>query len=329
MLPFAALGALAVALTLTRRRRDPRLAGLIVFGGWFAVEAVILSYSKGIIHPYYVSALGPGVAVLCGVGAVAMAQPARRGGWRAAVPVAAVALTVVAQIVLLRRVNFLDWWIPLLLAGAVVGGVALVVWPRRSVAIVAALLGVLLLAPAAYSTTVWDGPVNGTFPAAGGSGAGPGGPGGPGGRVPGGGRTGGAGSSQAALARYVRSHDPGSRWDVLVQSAMQAAPLILDEHIRAASLGGFNGDDRVLDAAGLARLVARGEVRYVQSGASFPGRGGNGASTAVRSACREVPAAEWGGSASAAGSGGGGPFGGGGTLYDCRGAAAKLAAAGG
>ena len=42
-----------------RSRRDPRLAALLVLGGWFVVEAVVLSLSKGIVHPYYVSALAP------------------------------------------------------------------------------------------------------------------------------------------------------------------------------------------------------------------------------------------------------------------------------
>ena len=41
------------------RRRDPRLAALLVLGGWFLVEAVLLSFSSGIVHPYYLSALAP------------------------------------------------------------------------------------------------------------------------------------------------------------------------------------------------------------------------------------------------------------------------------
>jgi len=33
---------------------------LIVLGGWFLTEAIVLSASKGIVHPYYISALAPG-----------------------------------------------------------------------------------------------------------------------------------------------------------------------------------------------------------------------------------------------------------------------------
>src|SRR6202030_3874360 len=54
------------------RRRDPRLATLIVLGGWFLVEAAVLSLSKGIVHPYYASALAPGTGAMAGAGAVAL-----------------------------------------------------------------------------------------------------------------------------------------------------------------------------------------------------------------------------------------------------------------
>ncbi len=68
MLVFALLGMIAIALTRPARR-DPRLAGLIVFGGFFLCEAVFLSFSNGIVHPYYVSALAPGTAAMVGAGA--------------------------------------------------------------------------------------------------------------------------------------------------------------------------------------------------------------------------------------------------------------------
>ena len=57
-----------------RPAQDPRLATTLVLGGWFLVEAVVLSLSKGIVHPYYVSALAPGAAAMAGAGAVAFVQ---------------------------------------------------------------------------------------------------------------------------------------------------------------------------------------------------------------------------------------------------------------
>ena len=72
------LGA-APASAGSRAGRDPRLAALLVLGGWFVVEAAVLSLSKGIVHPYYVSALGPGAAAMVGAGAVAFGELARGG----------------------------------------------------------------------------------------------------------------------------------------------------------------------------------------------------------------------------------------------------------
>ena len=99
MLPFAFFGLLAgAAAALARagsargaarepraaRRRDPRLAAVLVLGGWFAVEALVLSISKGIVHPYYVSALAPGTGAMAGRGRRAVRRcAAGAAGWRA------------------------------------------------------------------------------------------------------------------------------------------------------------------------------------------------------------------------------------------------------
>ena len=85
MLIFALLGMVAIALTRPTRR-DPRLAGLIIFGGFLLLEAAFLSFSKGIVHPYYVSALAPGTAVMVGAGAASMSRLRGRRlrcSWRA------------------------------------------------------------------------------------------------------------------------------------------------------------------------------------------------------------------------------------------------------
>ncbi len=317
LLALAAAGIAAIGLTLTRRRRDPKLAALVVFGGWFLAEAVILSFSKGIVHPYYVSALGPPAAALVGAGAAAMAVLARRGGWRVAVPIAGFAAAAAVQVILLQREDFLTWFVPVLVGGVAVAALTMALRRRLAGWAVAAALGLLLVAPAAYSATVWDHPGSGTFPAAGTTQAG--------GPFSGSAATG----TTTALGRYLKAHrTAGTTWDVLAQSSMSASPLIL-EGVTAGSMGGFNGDDPALTADGAAKLIAAGKVRYFLVGGSFPGRTGNGASAAVANACTGVSSSAYGGTSGAAGGrpGGGGP-GGAQTLYDCQGKAAAVADAG-
>jgi 4-amino-4-deoxy-L-arabinose transferase-like glycosyltransferase len=294
-LPFALLGAIALACLLALRasglesphprRRDPRLAALLVFGGWFLVEAAVLSLSKGIVHPYYVSALGPGAAAMAGAGVLAFAELARRArnDWRRLLAPAAVLGTIAAQIVLLHREHYMHWFIPvLLLAGALAIGALL--WLRRGTMWLAALtLCLLLVAPAAYSTTTWRAPVEGTFPAAGPHQAtGRGGVGLPRKDVP----------REHLLINYVLAHGAGTRWAVLTDASNTAAPLILLGY-NAGALAGYSGTDPAVDGRRLARLVAHREARYVVLGGEFSTRGGNRATAATLRACRELPPETW------------------------------------
>ena len=324
LLPFALVGALAIAL-VARRRRDPRLAALIVFGGWFAAELLLLSFGKGIIHPYYVSALGPGTAALVGGGMVAMAQMARGGRWIRALPALALAATAAAEYVLLHREHYLTWYVPVLFAGAALCVGAVVLLRRWLLAVMALGVAVALFAPLAYSATAWQVPVEGTFPAAGPHAAG---------------APGRFGVNAEALRfnrdliDFARTHRPGSRWLVLTDSSTTAAPMIL-LGATAGALGGYNGTDPALDGPGLARLVAAGEARYVLLGGAYWSRGGNLATAAVERVCRGIPGAVWRSRTAGAGTGGvsvparapllaPGPHTL--TLYDCAGRGAELAA---
>ncbi len=264
-------------------RRDPRLAGLIVLGGWFLVEAVVLSLSKGIVHPYYLSALGPGTAAMVGGGAVAFVAPGARRGLRLALVPIAVAGAVAAQLTLLGYDHYMHWFWPVLIVGATVGVAAVLALRRFTRQAMALTLGLLLLAPAAYAATTWRFAVEGTFPAAGPHAAAAVGP---------------LGLSPKsmrvtrALLEYVDAHHPGKRWSVLTEASDTAAPMILLGH-DAGAMGGYSGNDPALNGPGLARLVAGGQARYVVLGGAYAERGGNAASTAVIEACRAIPALAW------------------------------------
>jgi 4-amino-4-deoxy-L-arabinose transferase-like glycosyltransferase len=77
LLPAAVAGALGAVISRRRQgRRDPLRAAVVLWGGWWLILAVF--FSAGIfINSYYVAALAPAVAALCGTG-IAVCGP---GPW--------------------------------------------------------------------------------------------------------------------------------------------------------------------------------------------------------------------------------------------------------
>ena len=78
----AALISLAAMAWVSRRapRTDRTRAAALLWGGWVLVTGLVFSYMNGIIHPYYMVALAPGIAALTGIGAMALAPGAARAG---------------------------------------------------------------------------------------------------------------------------------------------------------------------------------------------------------------------------------------------------------
>jgi 4-amino-4-deoxy-L-arabinose transferase-like glycosyltransferase len=71
LLPAAIVGALGVLISRRGQgRRDPLRAGVVLWGGWWLVLAVFFSVGT-YLNSYYVAALAPPVAALCGTGIAA------------------------------------------------------------------------------------------------------------------------------------------------------------------------------------------------------------------------------------------------------------------
>ncbi|HEY7965476.1 MAG TPA: glycosyltransferase family 39 protein [Solirubrobacteraceae bacterium] len=308
IVPLAVFGLLALLL-LVRGRTDRRTAGLFVLGGWFLIELATLDFSAGIVHPYYSAALGPPLAAIAGAGAVAFAalvraREPRRAALGYVLAVAAVAGTVAVQLVLIHREADPTWWRYPLIGLSLGALIAIPLFPRRVSWTVAVAVGALLVAPLAYSFSVWGAPVAGTFPAAG--------PYAYAGQ-------GGVGASPTAvrvdraLMAFLRTHGEAEPYVLLTQSSDQADPLIL-LGLRASAVGGYNTTDAAMSGAQFANLVAEHRARYMLVAGPYASRGGNGASNAARLVCPEVPGQIW-----AAGTHGLGSL-----LVDCAGRAAAL-----
>ena len=104
-------------------RTDKTRAAALLWGGWVIVTGLVFSYMAGIIHPYYMVALAPGIGALIGIGAMA-AWRARLGPRNIAgraVAAAAVVITAVWSYLLLDRT---PGWLPWLRLVVLVAGVA-------------------------------------------------------------------------------------------------------------------------------------------------------------------------------------------------------------
>jgi 4-amino-4-deoxy-L-arabinose transferase-like glycosyltransferase len=218
----AALIALVAMLWWSRRaaRTDQTRAAALLWGGWVLVTGVVFSYMAGIIHPYYMVALAPGIAALVGIGAMAAwrAQLGPRNIAGRAVAAVAVAGTAVWSYVLLDRTpGWLPWLRWLVLIAGVACAVVVLASPwltalagrrrgRLALALVPTVLALVagLAGPAAYALDTINTAHTGAIPSAGPAEVAFGGPGGFAGR-PGG----FAGRGGLAGGGFTRGGFPG------------------------------------------------------------------------------------------------------------------------
>ncbi|MFI1917961.1 ArnT family glycosyltransferase [Nocardia sp. NPDC020380] len=271
LLPAALIGLLA-GLWLTRRapRTDHTRAGLVLWGGWLLVTAVVFSYMQGIMHPYYTVALAPEVAAVVWISVWALWK-ARESLWTRIALGAMLGATGVWNYILLDRTP--DWYPALrwiILIGSLVTAVILAAGVHRLGRLTAVIASAALLfgfaGSAAYTVDTALTPHTGAIPTSGPSkGHGMG--------FPGGG-PGGASSDNAALESLLTgTHD---RWSAAAIGSMQASGLELSTGTSIMAIGGFNGGDPSPTLAQFEQYVANGDIHYFLSGGGMGGSGGGG-----------------------------------------------------
>jgi hypothetical protein len=69
LLPAALLGLVFVLVVRARApRTDAVRGGAVLFGAWLLVDGLVLSYMKGMVHPYYCLSVVPAVVALVAIG---------------------------------------------------------------------------------------------------------------------------------------------------------------------------------------------------------------------------------------------------------------------
>ena len=342
LIPFAliALGS-GLATRWRAGRRDPRLAGYVLWGSWLLVNGIVFSYMAGIIHTYYTVAMAPAVAALVGAGTVEL--------WRLR------ARHPIGGVLLASAVVVSAWWAsellgrtpsfaPGLAIGILIVGLsaaAVLAFPLAAAGRLPSLVAAgvaaatLLAGPIAYGADTIAaahgggdpsaGPavaLTGGFGGGGGNGAGNGfgfGAGGPGFGAGGGiagvqgfgnrGIGGGPGGSLSqAEIDYLVANRGDASWLIATVSAGTAGQIELETGAPVMAMGGFTGADPTPTLTELQGYIASGQLRFVSVGGGG-GPGGNSNVSAQRdrwvaTSCRAVDL----------GSGSNG-------LYDCQGAA--------
>ncbi|WP_199254437.1 ArnT family glycosyltransferase [Mycolicibacterium mengxianglii] len=277
LLPAALIG-LIVGLWFTRRapRTDRTRAGLLLWGGWAVVTALIFSYMKGIMHPYYTIALAPGIAGVVAIAVVKLWQGRAYRSSRIWLALMLAATGVWNFVLLDRTPEWLPWLRWVVLVGAIVVAAVLIVGGhqlgRYTVAL--AFAGVLfgLAATGAYTvqTVVHNaggGPIPTSGPAREGGSFGPGGPGGPGGPM----GFGPMGGSSEQLEQFLVGSD--KRWAAATIGSHLAGSLQLKTGASVMAIGGFSGGDNAPTLAQFQQYVRDGDVGYLLVSERGPGGG--------------------------------------------------------
>jgi 4-amino-4-deoxy-L-arabinose transferase-like glycosyltransferase len=226
---------LAAVVTIVGRGRTPRTdpvrAGAILFGGWFLVDGLVLSFMHGTIHAYYTLSIAPPVAAIFAIG-VQQAW-ARRGNlrWR------------ICLVAILLLGGGWGWWLlgrsamswPALrwsiLTTTLASAALLMRWaPRLRGHVVPALLAVALAGalggPAAYALATLGASHQGIGPSVGPS------------------RTGYSGFPRIGNpkldALLEETHTP---WSAAIDRSLPAAGLELSTGTAVMAIGGFSGTD--------------------------------------------------------------------------------------
>jgi len=123
-------------------------------------------------------------------------------------------------------------------------------------------------------------------------------------------------TSTSQLVEYLLAHTTNETWILAVPSSHTGADIIIKTGKPVMCLGGFAGNDQVLNVTTIQDYIREGRVRFFQTGGSGGGgEGSSGIASWVSSHCTAVNLTD------VAGAGGSPVKTFGGILYDCRGAA--------
>ncbi len=268
LLSFAIVSALLLIIGI--RWRWPIATehqALVLWGGWLLTGAVFFSVAA-FFHEYYLSMLAAPLAALVAIGVVHLWRSGQQRTWLALGLLASTAgVTLGFQLFTAQAFRNNVEWAPVALALFGAGLVLLVVSQAvsrkgRYYALAGFIFVVasLLVTPAVWSyLTTLNFSRNQSLPSAYSGQASP--------------STGQDGLQlNQSLLDFLEEHTQDTQYLMAVPSSMQGADYVIATGRPVLYLGGFMGNDPVVSAEDLSRMVAQGELRYIY----WSGGGGSG-----------------------------------------------------
>ncbi|MEU8525759.1 MULTISPECIES: ArnT family glycosyltransferase [Streptomyces] len=270
------------------RRKVPRTdrlrGGYVLWGGWLAISALVLSAIE-VPHTAYVAMLAPALAALSGAGLVALWKAYRDGRSVRVLPAVIAVELVWSAFLCFLYPDFLPWLPWLLILAGLVALTSLVVAHRKDrrtgrLALVGLAAGLVTMfaGPAAWSLSVLDPLYAGSAMDAS---AGPFATGGNAvrraanivgvGNAPRGTAAASASlnesdvltDSQHNLLAYTQRHGDGAKFVFANDSAVMSWNYILATGARVLPMGGFSGGSPTPAPAEVKKLVSEGKLRFV------------------------------------------------------------------
>ncbi len=256
VLPIALAG-IVLALVAAGRKwpLNGQQSAIVLWGGWLLPVALYFSFTTGLFHAYYLIMMGPAIAALVAAALWAMAKLLQEHKWKGWITlVLSTGLTIVFELLVIRNYPAYATLTTIVMLVLWAAGIHLLAFRTSGWKLKLGLglvLAGLLFAPAAWSFLTTVNPnTEGMLPKAG--------PGVSAVNQPARDQTG-----QNPLTEYLVDNTEPGTYLVATVNANEAAPFILATGRPVLTFGGFMGSDNIIEADGVAQMVAEGDLRFI------------------------------------------------------------------
>ncbi|MCC6299430.1 MAG: glycosyltransferase family 39 protein [Anaerolineales bacterium] len=262
LLPFALIGIL-IALFAAKIKlplESNAHKAILLWGGWLLTCVVFFSMISGIFHAYYAIMLVPPLGAVVGIGFAQLWDWGKDRSWAGVLLILAAAVTFGFQIFATIQYGEKTLW--LFVAGGLLLAGSLMMFFQKKLAYLT-ILAALIVVPAYWTVMTTVSNANQNLPTAY---TGTTEQVGPNGFARQQNDDGQGSAANEDLVNYLQANTQDVEYLVAVPSSQQGSTLVLATGRPVLFMGGFGGQDDVVNAEDLSQMVANGELRYILYG---------------------------------------------------------------